>query len=187
MLESRARLFATAAHGALDQKRKYTDEPYIHHPAAVVELVRSVPHSEEMLAAAWLHDVVEDTAIDFDTIEVEFGTEVVWLVRWMTDVSQPQDGNRAHRKALDLAHLALAPAPAQTIKVADLIDNTKSIVLHDPSFARVYLAEKHALLDVLTDANPALLKQARDMVAAGVDVLNAKLGGDMAKILRGEV
>lgn len=164
MIESRARLFATAAHGAIDQRRKYTNDPYIYHLANVVELVRSVPHSQEMLAAAWLHDVVEDTKITLDTIEVEFGVEVVWLVRWLTDTSKPEDGNRAARKAIDLARLAQAPEAAQTIKVADLIDNSKSIMAHDPGFAAVYTKEKKALLDVLTQANPSLVNQARAQV-----------------------
>ncbi|WP_274872826.1 HD domain-containing protein, partial [Serratia marcescens] len=58
-LAERARRYATKAHAAIDQRRKYTDDPYIVHPQAVMELVRSVPHTEEMLAAAWLHDTVE--------------------------------------------------------------------------------------------------------------------------------
>ena len=60
-LEAAARVFATTHHAAIGQVRKYTGEPYINHPASVVELVRSVPHTEVMLAAAWLHDTVEDT------------------------------------------------------------------------------------------------------------------------------
>ena len=65
--EQLAKKFATHAHG--DQKRKYTLEPYIAHPAAVVELVRGVPHTEAMLCAAWLHDVVEDTPVTIDEVE----------------------------------------------------------------------------------------------------------------------
>ncbi|VDZ55823.1 bifunctional (p)ppGpp synthetase II/ guanosine-3',5'-bis pyrophosphate 3'-pyrophosphohydrolase [Serratia odorifera] len=60
-LVERARRYATKAHAAIDQRRKYTNAPYIVHPQAVVEIVRSVPHTDEMLAAAWLHDTVEDT------------------------------------------------------------------------------------------------------------------------------
>lgn len=60
-LVERARRYATKAHAAIDQRRKYTNDPYIVHPQAVMEIVSSVPHSEEMLAAAWLHDTVEDT------------------------------------------------------------------------------------------------------------------------------
>lgn len=58
-MEERAKDFATRYHASIDQRRKYTGEPYITHPAAVVELVRSVPHTEAMICAAWLHDTVE--------------------------------------------------------------------------------------------------------------------------------
>ena len=62
-LEQRALAFARRAHESIDHRRKYTDEPYIVHPIAVAELVKSVPHTPEMVAAAYLHDVVEDTPV----------------------------------------------------------------------------------------------------------------------------
>src|SRR5580704_307796 len=75
-LEEQARKFATAAHARVDQKRKYTNAPYITHPAAVVEIMRSVPHTEEMLAAAWLHDTVEDCGVGIAAIFRYFGPRV---------------------------------------------------------------------------------------------------------------
>lgn len=91
----------------------------------------------------------------------DFGAAVAALVIEVTDVSRPSDGNRAARKAKDRDHLAKASPDAQTIKLADLISNTQSIVEHDPAFARVYLAEKEALLDVLTRGNAMLRTYAR--------------------------
>lgn len=160
-LVARARAFATAAHAAVRQVRKYTGEPYIVHPAAVAALVAGVPHTPEMLAAAWLHDVVEDTGVDISTIRGEFGTEVADLVVWLTDPSRPEDGNRGVRKAIDLQHSAAAPAAAQTIKLADLIDNTLTIEEHDPDFAHVFRHEKRHLLDFLTLGDSQLMRQAR--------------------------
>ena len=156
-----ARIFATAAHAAVGQLRKYTNEPYIVHPAEVVSIVRSVPHTEAMLAAAWLHDVVEDTGVTIETVRAEFGEEVADLVSWLTDVSRPEDGNRAHRKARDREHTAAAPAEAQTVKLADLISNTRSIMAHDPKFAVTYLEEKRALLAVMTRGDATLMAIAR--------------------------
>lgn len=72
-LSERARIFATQAHADAGQKRKFTDEPYIVHPAAVVELLMSANPSEEMIAAAWLHDVVEDTGVTLAAIGALFG------------------------------------------------------------------------------------------------------------------
>jgi (p)ppGpp synthase/HD superfamily hydrolase len=160
----RARVFATAAHAAVKQVRKYTFEPYIVHPTEVASIVASVPHTDEMLAAAWLHDTVEDTGVGIVDIHVEFGHEVAELVGWLTDVSRPQDGNRSVRKALDRDHIACAPAAAQTVKLADLIANTSSIMTHDPAFAQVYLAEKRMLLEVLTRGDATLMVRARSIV-----------------------
>lgn len=161
----RAETFAVAAHSAVDQKRKYTDQPYYEHPRAVAGIVRTVPHTPEMLAAAYLHDVVEDTAVTLETIEAEFGVAVRDLVYWLTDVSKPEDGNRARRKALDREHSAAAPPEAQTIKLADLIDNTSTIETFDPDFAKVYRHEKRALLDVMNKGDATLLARARAQVA----------------------
>jgi len=163
-LERRAYAFALTAHEG--QMRKYTGEPYIVHPEEVAELVRSVPHTEEMLAAAWLHDTVEDTDVTLFDIAGKFGIEVATLVEWLTDVSGPADGNRAKRKAKDRSHVAGAPPDAKTVKLADLISNSRSIVQHDPSFAKVYLAEKALLLGVLRDGDAGLWHEAARIVEA---------------------
>jgi len=160
----KARTFATAAHSAVGQLRKYTMESYIVHPAEVVSIVSAVAHTDEMLAAAWLHDVVEDTGVTIEVIKQEFGQEVAELVGWLTDVSKPEQGNRAVRKAIDREHTAMAPAAAQTVKLADLISNTRSIVAHDKKFARTYLAEKRALLEVMSRADATLMALAREHV-----------------------
>jgi (p)ppGpp synthase/HD superfamily hydrolase len=170
-LVSRARAFAAHAHRAIDHKRKYTGEDYIVHPAEVVAIVATVPHTDEMLAAAWLHDTVEDTGVTIETIRAEFGTIVADLVADLTDISTPDLGNRAVRKAIDLAHTATASPNAKTIKLADLLSNTASIVEHDPGFARVYLKEKTALLKVLTEGDATLLARATDTLSKSLDKL----------------
>jgi (p)ppGpp synthase/HD superfamily hydrolase len=157
-------VFATAAHAAVGQLRKYTFEPYIVHPAEVASMVMAHGGTDAMVAAAWLHDVVEDTGVTIELIRAEFGSEVSDLVGWLTDVSRPDHGNRAARKAVDRAHTAAAPAEAQTIKCCDLISNTRSIVEHDPKFAETYLAEKRLLLEVMTKADPRLLALAREQI-----------------------
>lgn len=147
-LEAAALEFAIMAHGK--QLRKYTGEPYIVHPVDVARIVRTVPHTPEMVAAAYLHDTVEDTDATIVDIELRFGSSVGRLVWHLTDISRPGDGNRAVRKKMDRDHIAAAPAEAQTCKIADLISNTKSIKEFDPDFWRVYRREKLAMLEVLT-------------------------------------
>lgn len=151
----KAMLFAVDRHGL--QVRKYTGDPYWKHLAEVAAITQSAANvSEEMIVAAWLHDVVEDTETSLDEIRQLFGVEVARLVQGVTDVSRPEDGKRATRKAMDRDHLADGCERTQTIKLADLISNTASISSHDPSFAKVYLREKTELLDVLDKGDPDL-------------------------------
>lgn len=159
-LVARAQLFAADSHASIGHTRKYTGEPYIVHPAAVAAIVRGVRHTPEMLAAAWLHDTVEDTPVELADIDAAFGAEVAELVEMLTDISRPGDGNRAARKAIDRRHTAQASPAAKTVKLADLIDNLNSITRRDPSFARVVFAEKRQLLDVLRDGDPILWHRA---------------------------
>jgi (p)ppGpp synthase/HD superfamily hydrolase len=170
-LAERARRYATKAHAAIDQRRKYTDDAYIVHPQAVMEIVSSVPHSEEMLAAAWLHDTVEDTPTTLSDIESHFGPEVATLVAMLTNVSTAADGNRFERKNRDRRHSAQASPQAKTIKLADLIDNTRSLLEYDSHFARTYLIEKQRLLEVLTEGDPTLWQQAHHIVEQGLQKL----------------
>jgi guanosine-3',5'-bis(diphosphate) 3'-pyrophosphohydrolase len=164
-LEKRARLWAIRWHDSIGQVRKYTGEPYWKHPEAVAALVQTVPHTSEMIAAAYMHDVVEDTPCTLEAIAQEFGNDVATLVGWLTDVSRPADGNREMRKRIDREHTTAAPREAKTIKLADLIDNSRSIIARDPDFARVYLKEKRLLLDfALADGDPTLWAIADEII-----------------------
>jgi (p)ppGpp synthase/HD superfamily hydrolase len=166
----RAMAFATRMHEG--QKRKYTGEPYILHCLEVARLVATAGGTPAMVVAALLHDVVEDTDTSIEDIEATFGVEVASLVRWLTDVSRPEDGNRAARKALDKSHISAAPPEAKTIKLADIISNTGSIVEHGRGFARHYLKEKLFTLEALSEGDATLLASAKDIIAGGL----AKLG-----------
>jgi len=157
---ARAAAFATQAHKRIDHRRKYSSQPYDVHLRAVAELVASVTDDPEMIAAAWLHDTVEDTPATFYDIEREFGPRVTQLVTDLTDVSKPSDGNRAARKAIDCEHTAIACPEAKTVKLADLIDNCRDICRNDPRFSRVFLAEASSLLEVLTDGDQTLYQLA---------------------------
>lgn len=163
-LINKAFTFASAAHAAVGQRRKYTNEPYIVHPVEVCAIVSSVDdHTNEMLAAALLHDVVEDTEVTIELIEAMFGRVVMNHVSWLTDISKPGDGNRATRKKIDREHTWLAPKQSQTIKVADLIANTRDIVEHDKHFGKVYMKEKRLLLEGM-NADEKLMKHAWDLL-----------------------
>lgn len=163
---------AKLAHGSIGQRRKYTEEPYVNHCIRVAEIVRTVTDDEDILIASILHDILEDVAplnpaFGANTISAMFGSRVLDLVLAVTDVSRPEDGNRARRKEIDRMHLALAHPDARTIKLADLIDNTEDIVKHDKKFAKTYLAEKRLLLPFLTGGSPSLQLRAREALERG--------------------
>lgn len=160
-LIEKAEFFASSAHDSIGHKRKYTDQPYHVHPGRVAALVASVTSDEEIIAAAWLHDVLEDVApknSDFneDAIYKAFGQRVLELVLDVTDVSCPSDGNRATRKAIDREHLAKASDGAKTIKLADMIDNVIDISKHDPDFAKIFKKEIALDLEYLKTGNAEL-------------------------------
>lgn len=160
-----AMVFAREVHK--DQRRKYTNNPYTDHLAEVAGIVATVAadhmgrHLEAAYATAWLHDSVEDQNISLQEIEDRFGVLVAIGVSGLSDV---ENGNRAERMAASRARLAMCAPWIQTIKCADLISNTASIVMHDPKFAVTYLEEKRLMLDALTKADPRLLNLAHQQV-----------------------
>ena len=139
--------FATEAHAG--QSRKYTGDDYIVHPMAVAELVRKHGGDKVQVAVALLHDTVEDTSVTNVDIAHLYGAPVARLVYWLTDTSQPSDGNRAIRKGIDADRLAKAPAEAQFVKLADMIDNADSIFRHDPGFAPQFTKEMSHLVEIM--------------------------------------
>lgn len=157
--------FARTAHAT--QRRKYTNDPYVSHLAEVAGIVATLPAhyylplatQREVVATAWLHDVLEDTETEYEPLLMLFGPVVAGGVLLLTDF---EEGNRATRKAAARARLADAPAWVQTVKVADLISNTASIRQHDARFAETYIPEAVALLDAMTGAHPDLVTIARE-------------------------
>lgn len=153
--------FANAAHSAVEQVRKYTNEPYIVHPVDVADICNTVAIKEHfdderrirIIQGALLHDTVEDTEATYNQIESEFGRDVLNLVFWCTDVTTKAQGNRRVRKELELERLLRAPSDAKFIKLADFISNTRSIVEHDVGFATTYLSEKQAILEAFAAYN----------------------------------
>lgn len=153
---------ATAAHDK--QVRKYTGEPYISHPIAVAELVSTVTDDVSALAAALLHDVIEDTKVTYEDLVTEFGTEIANLVLELTEITTLEDGNRKIRKTIEKDRLAGSSAKAQTIKLADLINNSESIIKYDPNFSVVYLDEMRELVSVLTRGDIVLQAKAKEVL-----------------------
>ncbi len=172
--------YADRAHGM--QVRKYTAERYIVHPVRVMEICGKYTKDICMSAAALLHDVLEDTEVTKDELEYFLFTvlskadveRTLRLVVDLTDVYVKKDYpklNRRSRKNKELVRLEKTSADSQTIKYADIIDNTREIVQHDRDFARVYLYECKAILRKLDKGNPELYKRAFDVVNEAISLI----------------
>lgn len=172
--------FAAKAHGT--QQRKYTPEPYIVHPERVMKLCEEYTDDVCVLASALLHDVLEDTPVTKTGLHEFLGKvmneddadKTLKLVVELTDVYIKEDYpklNRRRRKAMEQDRMALTSRNAQTVKYADIVDNCREIVLHDPSFAKVFLYECRALLKRMDQGNPKLYKMATEMVDYNIERL----------------
>lgn len=162
-IDMKAMFFAREKHK--NQVRKYTENPYFDHLAEVVGIFSTISfidynYARSMRAVAWLHDVIEDTEATYDEVRQEFGELVADGVMLLSDL---EEGNRETRKRLSRERLANGNIYVQSIKVADMISNTSSIVKHDPDFAKIYLKEKRLMLNMLTKADPDLLKLAGEL------------------------
>lgn len=154
-LYEKAKKVAKEAHESIGQTRKYTGSPYYLHPLAVANLVSLVTDNETVLAAAALHDVLEDVKplnkkYDEDFIEKEFGSEVLNLVLELTnkyEKSAYPNLNRKERKNLERARLMTVSENAKLIKKADLHHNSKE--LDDSKFSKIWLEEKQELESVI--------------------------------------
>lgn len=147
----KARIFMVAAHEAVGQRRKYSNELYAIHPMEVAAKLATRPNvTIEDIVAAILHDVVEDTGITLELIEAEFGPVVAAKVSALTDIAVPEDGVRVIRMAINARHTRDATDREKAIKLCDVDHNVRNIVAGDPGFARKYVPEKKTLL---IDAN----------------------------------
>lgn len=145
-LVNKAKLFATIAHTATGQKRKISGAPYIVHPETVAQYTRvflgdaSAPTLETAVAAAWLHDVVEDTEIDLEMIQVHFGGEVRRMVDGLT---------KTETKEKTLEKLAALDFFTATIKLCDVLDNCADLDRMDAKWRTKFVADKLAVVRVL--------------------------------------
>lgn len=153
-----------ATFGHRNQTRKYTGDPYIMHCIEVAGLLTSVNMGQEIVAAGMMHDLIEDTPLTYEDIRAATSGLVADIVAEVTDVSKPKDGNRAIRKAKDRDHLAQASIFGKTVKLADMISNTRSIMEHDLGFAKIYIPEKRAVMEVIVEGHPGLYQMANQLI-----------------------
>jgi hypothetical protein len=127
-LVQRARAFAMDAHAGQTRKGA-AREPYAVHLAEVATLTRAFGGDDAAVAAAWLHDCLEDCAVVDAEVRAAFGDTVADLVGELTD---PPRTPRARRRQLQVEKAAAKSPQARLIKVADKTSNLRSVAMSPP-------------------------------------------------------
>ena len=141
--------FALDAHAGMTRKASAT--PYILHPMEVATIAASMTDDPEVLAAAVLHDVVEDTPCSLDEIECRFGSRVAQLVASETEnkyIGLPKSETWRRRKEESLANLKDGGRDVKILWLSDKLSNIRS-------FHRLFLKEGSSLWNSFNQNNPA--------------------------------
>ena len=147
-LVDRAILFAVKAHSGTERRGK--GFPYVIHPMEAMAIVATITPDPELLAAAALHDTVEDTDITLDVLRAEFGERVAKLVADESDVfteGKSEEETWHQRKKAAIDRLARAPHDAKIVALGDKLSNMRAI-------ARDYAAQGDALWNIFHAKDP---------------------------------
>ena len=155
------RALAFAAHKHRDQRRKDAEaSPYINHPIALAEVLAGEGGvaDAEVLAAALLHDTIEDTATTAAELRAEFGARIAAMVEEVTD---DQSLPKADRKRLQIEHAAALSPGAKLVKLADKICNLRDVAERPPAKwdlqrRQEYFEWAKRVIDGLRGASPKL-------------------------------
>lgn len=148
-LLDRAIIFAVKAHAGTERRGK--GFPYIVHPMEAMEIVSTITSDQELLAAAALHDTVEDTDVTLEQIRQEFGERIADLVADESDTFTPgvsEEDSWHARKQAAIDRLAKASHDAKIVAIGDKLSNMRAI-------ARDYAVKGDALWNLFHAKNPA--------------------------------
>lgn len=144
------------------QFRKYGNKvPYIYHPMRVAGEVALIDGTTpEMVAAAWLHDVIEDTDTSYHEVFDEFGGHIAHLVLGLTDITK-QDKTlssrpRAERKQLNNEYLLTQGDDVKLIKLCDILDNVRDMPEEAGGFRKKFFQEKIVQVNLIGYVNREL-------------------------------
>jgi hypothetical protein len=168
---TKALLFAAEAHR--NQRRKgAAQEPYINHLVEVLDLVVQATEGSDLdvVIAALLHDVVEDTSVSYDELAANFGERVATIVQENSDdMSLP----KAERRQMRIAAMHHKSREARIVKIADVISNLRAVAISPPAGWSAerklgYLAGCRQLVDAARGTN-ASIEGIFDQTAADVE------------------
>ena len=135
----KAVLFATKAHAG--QLRKGSEKPYILHPMEAMAIVTKYTDDEDVIAAAVLHDTVEDTTVTLERLEKEFSPRVAALVASVTEDKKkdlPAESTWLERKQEAILHLETASHETKLLCLADKYSNLRDMYDDIEDFSSEY-------------------------------------------------
>ena len=159
----KAEAFAEKAHAGVF--RNWSGEPYVEHPKRVAGSLAALGFDPDVIAAAFLHDVIEDCPISAAELAAEFGPEVSALVVEVTNPLKLPGMSKAARLAGVVEHLAGSSYFGASIKLADMVDNSSNVAELSPKFAKAYLPKMAAKLAVLGHGHPELFAKVKANLA----------------------
>ncbi len=148
-LLDRAIIFAVHAHAGTERRGK--GFPYIVHPMEAAEIVATITSDQELLSAAVLHDVVEDTPVTVEDIRSEFGDRIADLVASESDNFEDgvsEEDSWHTRKKAAIERLAHATRDAKIVALGDKLSNMRAI-------ARDYALKGEEFWNIFHTKNPA--------------------------------
>lgn len=129
------------------QHRKFSNEPYFNHPSRVADIVRRFTKDEELIAAAYLHDVIEDTKTSVKEIDAVFGEKIARIVKELTSVKKEQV--LIGKADYLLKKMNQMTSDALLIKIADRLDNVSDFRFASEKFRNKYIKETYYILQNL--------------------------------------
>ena len=163
-ITAKAKAFAIKNHG--EQKRKFSDVPYVSHPIGVAERMEQLNLPEEVIVAAFLHDILEDTSITYGEIVTEFSPVIADLVQELT--SDKNEAKRLGKAEYLVVKINNLSPLAQVLKLADRENNVKDLHQSAPAFSKRYARETQYILANLTfeptQAETEIIQSIRDKI-----------------------
>ena len=155
----KAHAFAAKAHAGVF--RMFSGEPYVEHVERVAGSLAALGFDPDVIAAAYLHDVIEDCPVTAAELAAEFSPRIAALVVEVTNPEKLPGMSKAERLAGVVAHLAGSSYAGASIKLADMLDNSSNVSVVSPEFAKGYLPKMAAKLAVLGHGHPELLAKVK--------------------------
>lgn len=127
-----SRKFALEMHKGFTRPNK-TQEPYNVHLEEVATLVEASGGNTDEIAAAWLHDIIEDTSVTLDDIQAKFGSSIADIVKGLTDPPNLHSLPILKQKAIQAKKVSQDSVSVKRVKLADQISNVRSVAVDPPT------------------------------------------------------